>query len=130
MKKNTEVLKRLKRLETIFYILNYNYVNDPEFNIKDNLGFTDESKLLITQVELLLLNEQPEAITEDAQFRKHDVRRSVASESDQVIGDSGADSSETADVDGHEQTKEFCDSCGMELIPCGIYVKCPHCGEC
>lgn len=56
----------------------------------------------------LLLNEQPEAITDDAHFCKHDVGRSAASDDTTNIGDFVAASSETQAVGQNEQTKEVC----------------------
>ena len=80
-------------------------------------GCLAECTFFIEQLTLLL-NEQPEAITEDAQFRKHDVRRIAASEQDQVIGDSGADSSETAAVRQNEQIRKTCATCKkVDLLP-------------
>ncbi len=78
-----------------------------------------------------LKNEQPEAITDDAHFRKHDVSGSAASEETSNVSDlSSASTSETATVSGNEQTKEVCPTCGgdgyLEVDDYGKVVKC-HC---
>lgn len=79
----------------------------------------------------LLLNEQPEAITEDAHLRKHDVRRSAACDEGQIIGDSGADSSETAAVRQNEKTRELCPKCNNDSLislSTGIHCMDERCG--
>ena len=59
-------------------------------------GHLEENAFFVRQLELLL-NEQPEAITDAAHFCKHDVGRSA-----------DAASSETQAVGQNEQTKEVC----------------------
>jgi len=82
---------------------------------------------LVIQRLMLLLNEQPEAITEDAHFRKHDVDGRAESESVTTTETTCADSSETAAVDGHEQTKELCPYCKAEMHP--MLAVCTECRE-
>lgn len=64
----------------------------------------------------LLLNEQPEAITGDSHFRKHDVGRSAASEEIPNKESSGESSSETQAVGQNEQTKKVCLWCGAHNV--------------
>ncbi len=108
MKKLQQIIDEMKR-----------DIQDTSF--EDNPTWRGCLEYYIPQLELLL-NEQPEAITEDAQFCKHDVRRSAASDEGQVIGDSGAGSSETAAVRQNEQTKKDCHNCkygdATGLWPC------------
>ena len=73
----------------------------------------------------LLLNEQPEAITDDAHFCKHDVSGSAATEKTSDVSDlPSASTSETAAVSGNEQTKEVLTQCKC------VWPACNHLHNC
>jgi len=89
-----------------------------------SLALESECDFFIDKLKLLL-NEQPEAITDDAQFRKHDVGRSAACDDSTNIGDHGAASSETQAVGQNEQTKKACIVCGEKrFFYFGEYFEC------
>lgn len=80
--------------------------NNAAYNSGRSSAFAD-----ILSFAELLLNEQPEAITDGAHLRKHGVGRSAASDdTSNVKTDDSAPSSETPVVGQNEQTKEhfFC----------------------
>jgi len=94
-------------------------------------GKLDECDFFIQKL-IALKNEQPEAITDDAHFCKHDVGQSAESDETSSNGVSGAASSETQAVGQNEQAKEVkqcsqCNGFGMYRYRGGM-IECFLCG--
>lgn len=79
-------------------------------------GLLSLAKAFIDEAELLL-NEQPEAITEGAHLRKDDVGGCTAkNETTSLETDAGAPSSETPIVSGHKQEENSCNHIRRSFI--------------
>lgn len=110
MSKYDEADKKISSaIKVLRFASAYCFGNKKEKNLV--LKSVRSAKLLLDESELLL-NEQPEAITEDSHFRKHDVGRSAASEEITTVkNDASESSSEMQAVGQNEKQDKTCPDC-------------------
>lgn len=121
-----EIINEMKDEKSILISGLENLKDDIPQHARDN-GVAERIDFYAQKLELLLSESNTGAITEAAHSANTNVGRSAASDTNQSIGDGGADSGETAVVGQNEQTKELCPDCGTEMYNRGIFVVCPLC---